>query len=525
MSDFVQKLISILTTSNSCILFVYSLYILGVKLMSTSVLIIGGGIGGLTAGALLSKTHNVTILESSNEWGGSAGKFSRGPFLFPVGATLGMGFEQGGVHDMIAQKLGLTFDKTLLEDVMQIHLPYNEAPITFKRNRQEHLQQLQQRFPAISQNLAAFFNEVWAIAEEIKYLMKAMPVMPPKTLQDWQHLFKAMRPKSLLLAKYYFKTIGELVKKHRLDKHQLFLIYLDGQLIDSMQTGYHNCSALIGALALDLYHTGAFYVEGGLYQVAHKLVNVIERDGVAYKKSKVVKVYKEANKWIAEDRKGNIYKADHIAFNIPLPNVQEIVGDITFSEMGISYVKQQKKPMWGTVTLYMAVKKENVPDDALLFHQVMANDNMEEGNHIFISLSKLGDLKRAPAYARTINVSTHTSVDHWLNLSKEQYKLQKQAYIDKMLTGVKQVFPQIEDGIIELIAGTPKSWETFTSRKHGIVGGYAQTNDQTLFRALSHRTNVKGLWLCGDSVFPGASTVGVSMSGYHVYKSIVQSYL
>lgn len=487
--------------------------------MRQSVIVVGGGIGGLTAGALLSETHDVTVLERSNEWGGSAGKFSRGDFLFPVGATLGMGFEKGGVHDIIAEKLKLSFDATCLEEVMQIHLPDDPHPIVFKQNRKEHLQNLQQRFPDYRAQLERFYQEIWKMAQEIKHLMKAMPVMPPKTLGDWRLLIQAMRVSSLSLSLYFFQTVGDLVKKHGLDTCQPFLIYLDGQLIDSMQTGYEQCSALIGALALDLYHTGAFYVDGGLYQVAEKLVEVVEKNGTAKKRTKVVKAYKE-DKWIVEDRKGNRYTADHLVFNIPLPNIQEIVGTTTFEQMGIRYKRKVHQPMWGTFTLYMAVKKEVIPDDTPLFHQVMASDNMEEGNHIFISLSKLGDTKRAPAYARTVNVSTHTSLDEWKNLSKEAYEQKKQAYVEKMVQGVKHAFPAIEEGMIQLLPGTPRTWETFTSRKNGMVGGYAQTNEQTLFRALSHRTNVNGLWICGDSVFPGASTVGVSMSGYHVYKSI-----
>lgn len=491
--------------------------------MHESVIVVGGGIGGLTAGALLSDTHDVTVFEASNEWGGSAGKFSRSDFLFPVGATLGMGFEKGGVHQKIAEQLHLFFEATRLDDVMEIHLPNHTPNIVLKRNRNEHLKQLQQRFPTYHQPLERFFQEIWEMAEEIQYLMQLMPVMPPKTIEDLLLLVKTMRVKSLRLSRYFFKTIGDLVKKHGLHTCQPFLIYLDGQLIDSMQTGYEECSALIGALALDLYHTGAFYVEGGLYQVAEKLVSVIETKGKAYKRTKIVKAYKEQEKWTVIDRKGNEYLADHLVFNVPLPNIQEIIGDATFKEMGARYEKQMTQPMWGTFTLYMAVKREVIPDETLLFHQVMENDKMDEGNHIFISISKLGDEKRAPAYGRTVNVSTHTSLSEWMNLSKGEYEAKKKRYVDKMLRGVKRVFPHIEEGILQLLPGTPKTWETFTSRKNGRVGGYAQTNEQTLFRALSHRTKVKGLWICGDSVFPGASTVGVSMSGYHVYKSISHS--
>ncbi|MEM1502646.1 NAD(P)-binding protein [Domibacillus sp. 8LH] len=36
-------------------------------------LIIGGGIGGLTAAVILAQTrHNVAVLETSSEWGGCA---------------------------------------------------------------------------------------------------------------------------------------------------------------------------------------------------------------------------------------------------------------------------------------------------------------------------------------------------------------------------------------------------------------------------------------------------------------------
>ena len=150
-----------------------------------------------------------------------------------------MGFEQGGIHQKIGEQLGLSFKTTLLDDVMQIHLPGNTPALLVKRSKWQHLQQLQQTFPTHDQHIKQFFKEIWTIAEEIKYLMKTMPVMPPQTVQDWQLLLKALRGKSLLLGTYFFKTIGDLVKKHNLHTCKPFLMYLDGQLIDSMQTGFH----------------------------------------------------------------------------------------------------------------------------------------------------------------------------------------------------------------------------------------------------------------------------------------------
>ncbi|MEK1830512.1 hypothetical protein AAAC51_19895 [Priestia megaterium] len=57
------------------------------------------------------------------------------------------------------------------------------------------------------------------------------------------------------------------------------------------------------------------------------------------------------------------------------------------------------------------------------------------------------------------------------------------------------------------------------SPKRG-VGGFPQTLDHALFNSISHRSGLQGLWLCGDTVFPGAGTIGVSVSCYHVFQSI-----
>ncbi|MFP7735270.1 NAD(P)-binding protein [Priestia aryabhattai] len=83
--------------------------------MHKQVVVIGGGIGGLTAGALLPKhDYVVPVLEASREWGGCAGKFQRHFYTFPVGATLGMGFESGGIHERINAYLGLKLKRFLL---------------------------------------------------------------------------------------------------------------------------------------------------------------------------------------------------------------------------------------------------------------------------------------------------------------------------------------------------------------------------------------------------------------------------
>jgi len=69
-------------------------------------------------------------------------------------------------------------------------------------------------------------------------------------------------------------------------RKQLLLTHLlDGQLIDSMQTTSRYVSYLMAATALDIYHEGAYYVEGGLYRVAETLAETIQENGGLLKKN------------------------------------------------------------------------------------------------------------------------------------------------------------------------------------------------------------------------------------------------
>ncbi|RBN37334.1 FAD-dependent oxidoreductase, partial [Priestia megaterium] len=114
--------------------------------MHKQVVVIGGGVGGLTAGALLAKLdYEVTVLEASREWGGCAGKFQRHLYTFPVGATLGMGFEHGGIHERIGMYLGLEIEKVSLEKIMKVHLPHRT--LIYYQDRYQHISYLQKQFP------------------------------------------------------------------------------------------------------------------------------------------------------------------------------------------------------------------------------------------------------------------------------------------------------------------------------------------------------------------------------------------
>ena len=69
---------------------------------SADVVVVGAGIAGLTAAALLARSGlQVTLLEAHHQSGGCAGTFRRGPYTFDVGATQVAGLEPGGRCDRL----------------------------------------------------------------------------------------------------------------------------------------------------------------------------------------------------------------------------------------------------------------------------------------------------------------------------------------------------------------------------------------------------------------------------------------
>ncbi|TMW73487.1 FAD-dependent oxidoreductase [Alteribacter natronophilus] len=486
------------------------------------VCVVGGGFGGLTAAAVLARSGkvNVSLLEASGEWGGCAGKFSRGRFTFPAGATLGLGFQTGGIHDTVNRMLGIEVEKTFPDTVMTILT--EEGTIHYYRDRERFLSEMDRHFPEVKMSIRKFFYRCWRMAVPMDRLSSGMPAHPFASPADFLHTLKQVRPLDMKLGYYLRKPLVYLLKKYGLDRHRSFIHFIDGLLIDSLQTSSSKASCLLAAYALDIYHRGACYLYGGLYRNAEALAHkTAEAGGTALKRRKVEKVWKSENKWIVQDQKGNRRIFDHVVFNLPLENLSKLLFPETYRRLP---EKSRKAPggQWGAFTLYLALTEEVIPENMPLFQQVVSgvNEPLSEGHHIFVSASDKNDRHRAPAGFRTLTASTHTNLENWNDA--DTYDVRRSQMTAFMIDQLKTAIPRLETGIVHLVPGAPKAWERFTGRINGSVGGYPQTAAGSLLGDHSHTLGMRGLWVCGDTVFPGAGTMAVSSSGFHAARAVLR---
>lgn len=100
------------------------------------------------------------------------------------------------------------------------------------------------------------------------------------------YLISSLLPSHINLAPFARLTLQDRLRVHGLAEEAAFTHFLDGQLIDSMQTTSRYVSYLMAATALDIYHEGAYYVEGGLYRVAETLAESVQENGGLLKKNR-----------------------------------------------------------------------------------------------------------------------------------------------------------------------------------------------------------------------------------------------
>lgn len=180
------------------------------KSKSPTVAIVGAGIGGLTAAALLAhRGYQVQVLEQALVPGGCASTFKRKGFTFDVGATQVAGLEPGGIHHRIFSELEIEIPAaTPCDPACAVFLPGETEPINVWRDQERWQAERQRQFPGSDrfwQLLANLFRYSWAFQSRD-------PVLPPRNLWDLWQLTKAVRPDTILTLPYTFLTVGDALR-------------------------------------------------------------------------------------------------------------------------------------------------------------------------------------------------------------------------------------------------------------------------------------------------------------------------
>ena len=104
-------------------------------------------------------------------------------------------------------------------------------------------------------------------------------------------------------------------------------------------------------------------------------------------------------------------------------------------------------------------------------------------------------------------ISTHYDLEAWVGLSREDYQAQKLAAGRGLIALARRAYPHLGESAVVCEIATPLTFERFTGRPRGAVGGIRQTLANSNQRAIPHDLGVPGFWLAGDTSWPGLGTV------------------
>jgi len=491
---------------------------------SSRVVVIGAGIGGLTAGALLAhRGYQVLVLDQAIAPGGCASTFKRKGFTFDVGATQVAGLEPGGIHYRIFSELGIELPAAIpCDPACAVYLPGETKPINVWRDPQKWKAERQQQFPGSErfwQLVDGLFKASWAFQER-------NPVLPPRNAWDLWQLMKAVRPGTLTTLPYTFLTVGDALRGHGLEDDWRLRTFLDLQLKLYSQVDAEETALLYAATALSVSQLpqGLFHLQGSMQVLSDRLESALTRDsGKLLMHHKVERIRVENGKVtgvvIRNQKTGEVWTepADHVVANVTVQNLVQLLGKN--APQGYKHRVEKLPPAAGAFVVYLGVDESAIPLGCPPHLQFMydANGPIGENNSLFVSVSHPGD-GRAPAGQATIIASSFVDPQAWWR--GDDYEAMKQKYTEEAIAHLSQFFHLTPETILHQEAATPRTFTRFTARDRGIVGGIGQRVSTFGPFGFANRTPIKHLWLVGDSTHPGEGTAGVSYSALTVFRQI-----
>ena len=489
--------------------------------MSTDVVVIGSGIGGLSCAALLARYgFEVTVCESHSIPGGAAHAFERNGFKFDSGPSLYSGLSYSPSSNPLRQVLDAIGEELpcVTYDTWGCCLPEGDFDTSVGANQFcEILSRLRgddavAEWRELQRVMAPLASAAIAIpSAAVRFDLGAALTMgrfAPSLVRHAANVAKLTGP---------FNRIMDDVIKDPFTRNWLDLLCF---LLSGLPAN-GTSAAEVAFMFADWYRPGAMldYPVGGSGALVEALVRGLKRHGGRLMLSThVEQVLVEGNRAIGVRLRGGkeLRARRAVISNASVWDTLKLIPEAAVPKRFRE--KRQATPECESfMHLHLGIDAQGLRSD-LACHYVVLN-NWEMGvtapqNLVAVSIPSLLDPSLAPAGKHVIHVYTpgNEPYDLWQGMDRrsEEYAQQKQVRAEVMWQALERIIPDIRSRCDVTLVGTPLTHERYLRRYRGSYGPAIRAG-VGMFPGAG--TPLQRLLCCGDSTFPGIGLPAVAASG------------
>jgi phytoene desaturase len=471
--------------------------------MPKKVIVIGAGIAGIaTAIRLAVKGFEVEVFEASSYPGGKLAEMVQDGFRFDAGPSLfTMPQYVDELFELAGEKPNASFTYQKLALVCRYFYPDGTS-------------------------LDAFNNEA-VFAEEIGRKTTDQPETIKKYLENSKRIYQITNhvflEKSLHRLKTYlsWQTLKSILRLPQIDafrsmhqaNHAFFTDKKMVQYADRFAT-YNGSNPFKAPATLNVIphleqHFGAYFPDGGMYQITLSLVALAERLGVGFRyNAPVEKIVIEKRQVKGVLLKGEMKTADLVVSNMDVYfTYKKLLAD--HPELLPKRILKQERSSsalifyWGIKKAFPQLDLHNIffsADYQQEFEHIWQQKNTSKDPTVYLNISSKYETKDAPE-----------GCENWftmINVPSNQGQNWEELIVEARKNIIIKLSKALGEDISKLIVCEsildPRSIESKTSSYQGSLYGTSSNNQFAAFLRHSNKSSkVKNLFFCGGSVHPG----------------------